>query len=269
MAGGEPAGKRLRQGEKNLKLLQDGGVGGWEVGVRCRQIPEAQADQQPGGLGLPDKIENSRKIAGNGWVGIVLAEAVQGDVDLAQGRAGQQKSLPLGEQGAVGGQVDLEAMLLAEGEKIVKLRVQEGFAQHMQGKMVGVPLDLAEDGAEILGAHEGFCPVAPVAEAAGKIAAVGDFEVYFFEFFQSGSIKNFDVAMFAFGTAEHGVNFFKGHAPALFGDGLGEVLFTFGAKPTVAFGGNKKFHFFHLSARGNGIIAICGFAAMVYSCLAT
>lgn len=73
--------------------------------------------------------------------------------------------------------------------------------------------------------------------------------------------------MFAFGAAEHGVDFCKGYAPALFGDGFGQVLFTFGAEPTVALGRNKEFHFFHLPARGNGIIAICGFGAMVYACL--
>ena len=168
-----------------------------------------------------------------------FGKTVQGDVHLAQGRAGQQNPLALGQQGAVGGQVDLEAMLLAEGEERAKIGVQQGLAQHMQGKMVGVIFDSAEDGAKILRSHEEFCPVAPKAEAAGKIAAVGDLEVYLFEFFQSGSIKDFDVAMFAFGATEHGLDFFKGHAPALLADGLGELLLTFGTEPTVALGGNK------------------------------
>jgi hypothetical protein len=122
--------------------------------------------------------------------------------------------------------------------------------------MIGVGLDFIENGTEILQAHEGLGPVAPKAETAGKIAAVGDLEVYFFEFLQSGSIKDFDVAMFAFGTAEHGVDFCKGYAPALFGDGLGQVLFTFGAEPTVALRGNKEFHVFCLSTLDDGGIAI-------------
>ena len=109
----------------------------------------------------------------------------------------------------------------------------------MQGKMVGVVLDFAKDGAKILGAHEGFGPVAPKAKAAGKIAAVGDLEVYFFEFSQSGSVKDVDVAVFALGAAEHGVDFLKGYAPALFADGFCELLFTFGTEPTVALWRNK------------------------------
>ena len=68
----------------------------------------------------------------------------------------------------------------------------------------------------------------------------------------AGSIKDFDVAMFAFGAAEHGVDFCKGHPPPLFGDGLGELLFTFGAEPTVALGRNKEFHSFHLVAKVRG-----------------
>ena len=55
----------------------------------------------------------------------------------------------------------------------------------------------------------------------------------------AGSIKDFDVAVFAFRAAEHGVDFFKGHPPALLADGLSKVFFTFGAEPTVTLGCNK------------------------------
>ena len=80
----------------------------------------------------------------------------------------------------------------------------------------------------------------------------------------AGSIKDFDVTLFAFGTAEHGVDFCKGHPPALFADGLGEVLFAFGTEPTVALGSNKQFHFFHLEA---GVMGSSPFAAAWRWCI--
>lgn len=133
--------KGLGEGEKIRDPLEDSLI---LVALFCRgEIPESQADEDGGAHGFPDKGENPIQGGFLLWTLGQFGKTVQGNIDLTQCRTGQQKPLPLGQQDAVGGQVDLEAVLLTEGEYFSKLRVQQGFAQHMQGKMIGMILDFA------------------------------------------------------------------------------------------------------------------------------
>jgi hypothetical protein len=52
----------------------------------------------------------------------------------------------------------------------------------MQGQMTGVGLGLQNDPGKILGTHPGFGSFALLAEAAGKITAIGNLNVDFFKF---------------------------------------------------------------------------------------
>jgi hypothetical protein len=85
------------------------------------------------------------------------------------------------QQGAVGGQIDFEAVLPAVPEDFRQFRVQQRFAQDMQGQVVGEFLELGQKNGTAASTQVGRVPAARCAEGAGQVAAIGDFEKDFLE----------------------------------------------------------------------------------------
>jgi hypothetical protein len=72
---------------------------------------------------------------------------------------------------------------MAAVEQKAEFRMQQGFSQYMQGKIVRVPPYTLQEGFKFHMVHETSGPTAPMAETARKIAAVGNFDIDFFKFF--------------------------------------------------------------------------------------
>jgi hypothetical protein len=51
--------------------------------------------------------------------------------------------------------------------------------------MIGIRFDLLHNPGELIHAHPGLGPFTLMAETAGEIATIGDFDINFFEFFQA------------------------------------------------------------------------------------
>ncbi len=64
------------------------------------------------------------------------------------------------------------------------MRVEEGFAEKVKSEMIGPASELLQSRAKGRGGDKGRRPLTTVAEAARQIAAVGDLDEDFFEFFQ-------------------------------------------------------------------------------------
>lgn len=114
LAGCQAGRNRYRQGKKILKTLHQLTIRlAHRCGATIPQIPQAQADIN--GIfchGFTDETEDIIQVGVQGGAVFRVFEAVQGDVDLTQGRAGKQGVARLAQQGGVGGQVDLFAMVM-------------------------------------------------------------------------------------------------------------------------------------------------------------
>jgi hypothetical protein len=62
--------------------------------------------------------------------------------------------------------------------------MQQGFSQYMKGKIIRVTPNACQDGFKFRATHETRRPKTSMAETAREIAAVGDFDIDFFKFFQ-------------------------------------------------------------------------------------
>ena len=84
-------------------------------------------------------------------------------------------------QGAVGGQVDLEAKMVTDCQQLHEIGMEQGLPEDMGREEPCIPFKFLQDLYEYRRVHEHFGPAGAMAERAGQIAAVGHFYVNFFE----------------------------------------------------------------------------------------
>lgn len=112
---------------------------------------------------------------------VVEGDAVEGKVHLPEGGFAQKHLLLLVEKGAVGGQVDLEAVFLADVQEKPQQRVHQGLPLDVEVDELGVRGHLPDDVAELDLVHGAPGPGTGGAEGTVEVADVADLDIYSFK----------------------------------------------------------------------------------------
>ena len=144
------------------------------------QGPDSEDGEFPQGRRPPGVIRCRRDIVRRCPVGLHLV-AVEGKIQLPQGRGGQQ-GFPLpGQKNAVGGKIHLEIPLPGQIQELRQQRVEERLPFHMKVEILGVGAQLLQRPQVFLPPHKSGGPPPRGAEGAAKVADVGDFQINFFK----------------------------------------------------------------------------------------
>ena len=106
-------------------------------------------------------------------------KAVEREVHLSQRRLAQQLMPVLGDQRAVGRDVDLEPLLMADIQQLVDLRMKQRLSLHMQINVTRMRLDLIQSSRKVLHFNEVGLALRRRTERAGQITNARDFYVNF------------------------------------------------------------------------------------------
>ena len=138
-------------------------------------VPKPKHHDDPRLAGPVSKIQ-----AGNDVVDIILVaalfEAVDGDVDLVHPCVDQGLT-PACQQGAVGGDLGLEAQRSGDGQHPGQLRVGQGLAHEMVVEVAGDAAEFPGDLLKFRRGHHLWLPEGAGAEGAISVAKVGDFHI--------------------------------------------------------------------------------------------
>ena len=146
--------------------------------LRAAAVPQAVYDQEFPVRRLP-KGEAPGEVRFKGDGEVVCFKGVKRNVHLVK-RGGVQQNFPLFfQQGAVGGENDLEARFPREAKKFRKLGMAQRLAHQMKVEIIRPRPQLWQQRGERLQRHELLLPPGAGAERAVQIADVGDFQIDF------------------------------------------------------------------------------------------
>lgn len=129
-------GQRGREGKEAFESPEDRLIA--FVSVLVRQVPETQTEKEGRrSLRFFDKIENHVEIG----IPFAVFKAVQREVDLPQRRAGEESRPVWGDQGGIGGEIDLQPLLVTERQELREIGVEEWLAEEMEGEVIGPAVD--------------------------------------------------------------------------------------------------------------------------------
>ena len=92
---------------------------------------------------------------------------MEGKIDLAKSRAGEQNAPLCGEQGGIGAEMDLQSLLVTVTQQLLEFGVKERFAEEMQGDMICPAVNLLQSFGKCCRGDKGWRPLTLVAKATG------------------------------------------------------------------------------------------------------
>ena len=128
-------------------------------------IPKPVDHQLFAGAGMA-KGKAVRQIAFKGNGEIIGLKSVEGDVDFMQRGGGKQHFLLLFQQGAVGGQDDLEALRPGKLKKPFQSGVQQRLSHQVKIQKVRVGTQFEKKNGKFFLRHGPFCPLGAGAKPA-------------------------------------------------------------------------------------------------------
>lgn len=135
-------------------------------------------------LRIPHKREDVPQISFTVRGADMSIKAVEREVHLSQRRLAQQLMPVLRDQRAVGRDVDLEPLLMADIQQLVDLRMKQRLSLHMQINVTRVRLDLIQSSRKVLHFNEVGLALRRRTERAGQITNARDFYVNFLKLLQ-------------------------------------------------------------------------------------
>jgi hypothetical protein len=153
--------------------------------VILREVPQSKRDQNIRSFhSFFSEREDARHVTLLVHGPFMSVKAVQGEVDLPQGRLTKYLGLGFMEKGAVRGQVDLKPFLMADIKQLVDLGMKQRLALDMKIYMFGMSFDLIQCIREGVDFNEIGLTLRLRTKGASKVTNARDFDVKFLEFLQ-------------------------------------------------------------------------------------
>lgn len=151
----------------------------FRASARIVEIPETIVDVEIRSFheSAIRQSENLFEIERGILIAEVVAETVQGKIQLAESRAKQSGDGFLTQENAVRHEEDAHTLRFAERDDLIDFRVKQRLAHQMETDLFGKRSDLSEDRFELLDFHNTFFAFDRRTKAALEIADVADLDM--------------------------------------------------------------------------------------------